>query len=242
VQEWIETDDHPDSGFGLATSDGEQSEPLVRYGRQAQGIDLVSGKHAGRDSMDAPVRTELSAKMRRFEEHFRHPVEIEYAVERGKIWMLQIRRAQLRFEDEIRWAAQKIREGHMTREEAVTFLGGHERLNGALNEPRLFLSGDDEPIVRKRKAAGGPWSVPSPSTKPASPPCNPAACRPSSSPTTPTPARARPTPSRRGGHLQRGQRRLPLGRRPPREQPPACGGIPVTIDRHARTVRIAATP
>lgn len=156
VQEWIETNDHPDSGFGLATSDGGSLNPVVRFGRQAQGLDLVSGKHPGQDAMDDEVRRELNAKIRRYEDHFRHPVEVEYAVERGKIWMLQIRRAQLTFEDEIRWTAQRIREGKMSRAEGIAFLGGRERLSVALNEPRLLRQDSDQSIAREGKGGGRP--------------------------------------------------------------------------------------
>lgn len=156
VQEWIETDDHPDSGFGLATSDGSGDAPLTRYGRKAHGIDLVSGYHSGRDDMEEDVKDELNRKIQNYEDHFHHPVEVEYAVERGKIWMLQIRRAQLRYEDEIRWAARMIRSGRMSKEDGVAFLGGQERLTGALNEPRLLLQGSEELIAQEAKGGGRP--------------------------------------------------------------------------------------
>jgi pyruvate, orthophosphate dikinase len=158
VQEWIETNDDPKSGFGLATSEGESGEPLVRYGAQVQGIDLVSGKHSGRDDMDPKVARELKERMRRYEDHFHYPVEIEYAVEKGRLWMLQVRRAQLKYEDEIRWAVQMIREGRMTREAAIAFLGGRERLIGALNATRLNLQGGETLLASEAKGGGQPIS------------------------------------------------------------------------------------
>ncbi|HEX5038072.1 MAG TPA: PEP/pyruvate-binding domain-containing protein [bacterium] len=156
VQEWVETADHPDSGFGLATSNGRGDKPLARYGRQVHGIDLVSGHHLGEDEMEAAVREDLDGKIARYEDHFRHPVEVEYAVERGKIRMLQIRRAQLNYEDEIRWAVRMIRNERMTREEGLGFLGGRDRLVAALNEPRLLIEGTDRPIASEAKGGGHP--------------------------------------------------------------------------------------
>lgn len=155
IQEWIETNDDTDSGFGLASSTGGGA-PLTRYGRQVQGIDLVSGNHPGQDTMDAPVAKELEARIRRYEDHFHHPVEVEYAVERGRIWMLQVRRAQLRYEDEVRWAVQMIREGRMSREEGVDYLGGRERLAGALSAVRLNLQGGETVLASEAKGGGRP--------------------------------------------------------------------------------------
>ncbi|HSA59553.1 MAG TPA: PEP/pyruvate-binding domain-containing protein [bacterium] len=156
VQEWIETNDDPASGFGLASSTGEGA-PLTRYGRQVHGIDLVSGNHPGQDTMDAPVAEELAARIRRYEDHFHYPVEVEYAVERGRIWLLQVRRAQLRYEDEVRWAVQMIREGRMPRESGIAFLGGRERLAGALSAVRLNLQGGETVLASEAKGGGRPW-------------------------------------------------------------------------------------
>jgi pyruvate,orthophosphate dikinase len=155
VQEWIETDDDPTSGFGLASSTGEGA-PITRYGRQVHGIDLVSGNHSGGDAMDAAVADELAARIRRYEDHFHHPVEVEYAVERGRILMLQVRRAQLRYDDEVLWAVGMIRDGRMTREAGIAFLGGRERLAGALSAVRLNLKGDETVLAAEAKGGGLP--------------------------------------------------------------------------------------
>ncbi len=158
VQEWIATTGEPTSGFGLATSDGQGDAPLVRYGRQTVGIDLVSGKHAGQDAMDRVVADELASRIRRYEDHFQYPVEVEFAVERGHLWMLQVRRAQLRYEDEVRWAIGMIREGRMTREAGIAYLGGRERLIGSLNTPSLHLQGNETTIASEAKGGGQPIS------------------------------------------------------------------------------------
>jgi pyruvate,orthophosphate dikinase len=119
-------------------------------------MDLVSGNHPGEDTMDAPVGEELAARIRRYEDHFHHPVEVEYAVARSRIWMLQVRRAQLRYEDEVRWAVQMIREGRMTREAGIGFLGGRERLAGALSAVRLNLQGGETVLASEAKGGGRP--------------------------------------------------------------------------------------
>jgi pyruvate,orthophosphate dikinase len=106
--------------------------------------------------MDEAVQKELNERTRRYEDHFRYPVELEYAVERGKLWMLQVRRAQLKYEDEVRWAVRMIRKGRMTREEGIGFLGGRERLTGALNEPRLLLQGSETRVAEDAKGGGRP--------------------------------------------------------------------------------------
>jgi len=156
VQEWLDTTGDDASGFGLATSHGQGSAPLVRYGRRAEGIDLVSGDHPGQDSMDAPVENELAERIRRYEDHFQYPVEVEFGVESGHLEPLQIRRAQLRYEDEVRWTVGMIRDGRMTREAGIAFLGGRERLIGALNAPRLNLQGNETRVASEAKGGGRP--------------------------------------------------------------------------------------
>ncbi|MFA5811457.1 MAG: PEP/pyruvate-binding domain-containing protein [bacterium] len=82
------------SGSGIASSDGNGVR--IVYGRQVQGDQLVSGAHLGNDPLPGKeVETALRRLIARFEEMRGGPVEVEFTIESGKLWLLQIRKAHL---------------------------------------------------------------------------------------------------------------------------------------------------
>ncbi len=159
VQEWITTTDSPDSGFGIATSHTMDQSYLgvrVRYGKQIEGFDLVSGRNPGEDSPAGEILFELGKRIRRYEEIYHHPVEVEFAVGQGNLWVLQIRRAQFEYADEIVWAADRVQRDPTAREATIAFLGGRDRLIAAKSAQRLRLSGLETRLTDEARGGGRP--------------------------------------------------------------------------------------
>ena len=116
-----------DSATGVATtrnvSTGE-NELEGDYLTNAQGEDVVAGIRttkpiAGlRDEMPAAFR-ELLRIARLLERHYREVQDIEFTIERGKLWMLQTRDAKRTARAAVRIAVEFARERLITRVEAV---------------------------------------------------------------------------------------------------------------------------
>lgn len=134
-------DERSGSGIVLSFPSPENNGLKIVYGTQVRGEELVSGKHPGNDFLPtASLDQELRKAVHHLEREYGHqtglnhavPVEVEYTVESGKIYFLQIRRAHLTLEEEIRWYAGRVREGKMAARQAVGVLGGNHRLRQAL--------------------------------------------------------------------------------------------------------------
>jgi pyruvate,orthophosphate dikinase len=90
----------------------------------AQGEDVVAGIRATepiaalRTAMPQRYR-ELAAICRKLERHYRDVQDVEFTVERGKLWMLQTRDAKRTAQAAVRIAVDLAKEKLITREEAV---------------------------------------------------------------------------------------------------------------------------
>ena len=91
----------------------------------AQGEDVVAGIRNARplaelhgESPDAYGL--LLDNMKRLEDHYRDLCDIEFTIERGKLWMLQTRVGKRTAEAAFRIAGQLIDEGVISEEEALT--------------------------------------------------------------------------------------------------------------------------
>jgi pyruvate,orthophosphate dikinase len=90
----------------------------------AQGEDVVAGTRATRpiaalkDEMPR-IHAELSRNCRTLEKHFREVQDVEFTIERGKLWMLQTRDAKRTAQAAVRIAVELAGERLITREEAV---------------------------------------------------------------------------------------------------------------------------
>ena len=88
-----------DSGTGVAFTRDPASGAQGIYGdylQNAQGEDVVAGIRntvplADLEQLDKPSYDELLGIMQRLEEHYRDLCDIEFTIERGKLWMLQTR-------------------------------------------------------------------------------------------------------------------------------------------------------
>ncbi|MDO8528256.1 MAG: PEP/pyruvate-binding domain-containing protein, partial [Deltaproteobacteria bacterium] len=94
------------------------------FEKQAKGLRLVSGQSEGKEKLPANLEAELRGYITVLENYYGHPVEVEFTVESGKLWLLQVRRAHMEREEEIRWYAAQVRDKKLSREEAVADLGG----------------------------------------------------------------------------------------------------------------------
>ncbi len=122
-----------DSYTGVAfTRDPATGEPGV-YGdwlEDAQGEDVVAGIRnahalAELEAADKPIYDELLGVMARLEEHYRDLCDIEFTIERGKLWMLQTRVGKRTA------AAAFIIASHMVDERLIDMDEALRRVNGA---------------------------------------------------------------------------------------------------------------
>lgn len=111
------------SGAGIA-SNGH-----AVFGQSVAGDLLVSGQHNGQDALPSGIQEQLTMMISELESQTRYPVEVEFTVESGKLFLLQLRRAHLSREDEIRWYVKQVFQKAITREEAIIALGGRQRLD-----------------------------------------------------------------------------------------------------------------
>ncbi|MBL7686218.1 MAG: hypothetical protein JNK65_09340, partial [Deltaproteobacteria bacterium] len=118
------------------------NEVKIVFGRQVRGEALVSGTHTGEDPLPTTqLQKELQKSIHELERHYglvsgyghAIPVEVEYTIESGKIYFLQIRRAHLTIEEEIRWFTNQFIAGEMTQSQALRVLGGRNALRQALH-------------------------------------------------------------------------------------------------------------
>lgn len=116
-----------DSATGVAmsrnASTGER-ELEGDYLPNAQGEDVVSGTQHTKPISDLKLEMpeafeELEAVSAKLETHFRDMQDIEFTIERGKLWLLQTRRAKRTAMAAIRVAVDMSDKGLITREEAV---------------------------------------------------------------------------------------------------------------------------
>ena len=102
----------------------------------AQGEDVVAGirtpqhltnagKQANKSALPAmeevmpEVLTELYGVRRTLEDHYRDMQDIEFTVQRGKLWMLQTRSGKRTAQSALKIAVSLVEEGLITREEAI---------------------------------------------------------------------------------------------------------------------------
>jgi pyruvate,orthophosphate dikinase len=116
-----------DSGTGVAFTRNPSTGEKLLYGEylmNAQGEDVVSGtRHVEdiarlKDDMPAAF-AELERIARILERHFRDVQDMEFTIERGKLYMLQTRRGQRSGHAAVRIACEMVEEGLIDENEAV---------------------------------------------------------------------------------------------------------------------------
>lgn len=129
-----------DSGTGVCfTRDPATGKPGIYgdYLPNAQGEDVVAGIRntltlADLEQLDPTSYAELRQAMRRLETHYRDLCDIEFTIERGKLWMLQTRVGKRTAAAAFRIATQLVDEHLITLDEAL------ERVTGAQLSKLMF--------------------------------------------------------------------------------------------------------
>ena len=146
------------SGTGVAFTRDPSTGAPGAYGDylvNAQGEDVVAGirNTLSLDDLkdiDGPAHTELMQVMRRLETHYRDLCDIEFTIERGKLWMLQTRVGKRTAAAAFRIATQLVDEHLITEDEAL------DRVSGAQLAQLMFPQfddGTDRELLTKAMAA-----------------------------------------------------------------------------------------
>lgn len=123
-----------DSGTGVAFTRDPGSGHQGVYGdylQNAQGEDVVAGIRntvplQDLEGIDKSAYDELLAIMEKLENHYRDLCDIEFTVERGKLWMLQTRVGKRTAGAAFRIATQLVDQGLITLDEAVIRVSGDQ--------------------------------------------------------------------------------------------------------------------
>ncbi|MBV2363031.1 pyruvate, phosphate dikinase [Streptomonospora nanhaiensis] len=123
-----------DSGTGVAFTRDPASGRQGVYGdylQNAQGEDVVAGIRntvplADLERIDKASYDQLLAIMEKLENHYRDLCDIEFTIERGKLWMLQTRVGKRTAAAAFRIADQLIDQGMITLEEAIGRVTGDQ--------------------------------------------------------------------------------------------------------------------
>ncbi len=150
-----------DSGTGVCFTRDPSTGRTGDYGDylpNAQGEDVVAGIRntlslADFEKLDADAYNELRLAMRRLETHYRDLCDIEFTVERGKLWMLQTRVGKRTAAAAFRIATQLVDEHLITLDEALERVTG-EQLS-KLMFPQFDASAARTPLARGMAASPG---------------------------------------------------------------------------------------
>jgi pyruvate, orthophosphate dikinase len=144
-----------DSGTGVAFTRDPGSGDQGVYGdylQNAQGEDVVAGIRntvplADLENIDKPAYDELMQIMSTLEYHYRDLCDIEFTIERNKLWMLQTRIGKRTAAAAFKIATQLVDEGLIDTNEAL------DRVNGAQLAQLMFPKFDDN--ADKKQIAKG---------------------------------------------------------------------------------------
>ena len=150
-----------DSGTGVAFTRNPSTGEIGAYGdylERAQGEDVVAGIRTPL-SLDQfaelipAVHSELHEIMQLLENHYKDLCDIEFTVEKGKLWILQTRVGKRTAEAAFRIALQFVDEGTITMDEAILRTTGEQL--AMLMFPQFDTSGSLIEIARGIPASPG---------------------------------------------------------------------------------------
>jgi pyruvate,orthophosphate dikinase len=127
IQSMVYGNISPDAGTGVAMSRNASTGEKELEGdflMNAQGEDVVAGIRITQPISD--LKKEMPAIYAQFEEiaqklekHYRNMQDMEFTIDRGKLWLLQTRDGKRTAQAEVRIAVDMVEEGLITKEEAV---------------------------------------------------------------------------------------------------------------------------
>ena len=150
-----------DSGTGVAFTRDPATGERGSYGdylERAQGEDVVAGIRntislVEFGEISPVVHAELERVMTLLEDHYQDLCDIEFTVEKGKLWILQTRVGKRTAEAAFRIATQLVDEGKIDINEALVRTSGDQLAQ--LMFPQFDLSGSAKPIARGIPASPG---------------------------------------------------------------------------------------
>ena len=150
-----------DSGTGVAFTRDPGTGQRGVYGdylQNAQGEDVVAGIRntvplQDLEQIDAKSYAELMQIMQTLENHYKDLCDIEFTIERGKLWMLQTRVGKRTAAAAFRIAIQLVDQGLIDMDEALTRVTGDQLVQ--LMFPRFDVRGDVRQIARGISASPG---------------------------------------------------------------------------------------
>ncbi len=151
----------PDSGTGVAFTRDPGSGQQGVYGdylQNAQGEDVVAGIRntvplQDLERIDSKSYGQLMQIMSTLENHYRDLCDIEFTIERGKLWMLQTRVGKRTAGAAFRIAIQLVEQDLIDMDEALMRVTGDQL--GQLMFPRFDASGDVKQIAKGISASPG---------------------------------------------------------------------------------------
>jgi len=150
-----------DSGTGVAFTRDPGTGAQGVYGdylQNAQGEDVVAGIRntvplQDLETIDKGSYDQLMGIMQTLEDHYRDLCDIEFTIERGKLWMLQTRVGKRTAGAAFRIATQLVKQGMIDLDEALTRVTGAELTR--LMFPRFDTTGDVALITTAISASPG---------------------------------------------------------------------------------------
>ncbi len=150
-----------DSGTGVAMSrNATTGEPHLEgdYLINAQGEDVVAGiritKPIAELANDLPeAYAEFEAIAKRLEKHYRNMQDMEFTIEKGKLWLLQTRDGKRTAQAAVRIAADMVDEGLITTDEALMRVEP-EHVDFFLH-PQFEAASKEVAVAENRKIAVG---------------------------------------------------------------------------------------
>ncbi|MGI8536855.1 MAG: pyruvate, phosphate dikinase [Mycobacteriales bacterium] len=150
-----------DSGTGVAFTRDPGSGAQGSYGdylQNAQGEDVVAGIRNTMslerlEELDKASYDELLRTMATLERHYRDLCDLEFTIERGKLWMLQTRVGKRTAGAAFRIATQLVDEGLISPDEALLRVTGSQLAR--LMFPRFGSTGDATPLTTGMGASPG---------------------------------------------------------------------------------------
>jgi pyruvate,orthophosphate dikinase len=144
-----------DSGTGVAFTRDPNTGAKELYGEylvNAQGEDVVAGirtpSKISQLKQEMPtVYTQFEKIAQRLEKHYRDAQDLEFTIERGKLFMLQTRSAKRTARAAVKIATDMVREGLINRDEAINRVD-------PMQVEQLLLPRFDEKEIEKARAAG----------------------------------------------------------------------------------------
>ncbi|MBO0804234.1 MAG: pyruvate, phosphate dikinase [Nocardiopsaceae bacterium] len=150
-----------DSGTGVAFTRDPSTGAQGVYGdylANAQGEDVVAGirntvQLQDLERIDKTSYDELMRIMQTLENHYRDLCDIEFTIERGKLWMLQTRVGKRTAAAAFRIATELVSQGMIDMDEALTRVSGDELARVMF--PRFDVTGEVRELTKAVNASPG---------------------------------------------------------------------------------------